>query len=97
MDKFHKAVKSAIAITEDKDFSEKNSEIIKNTLAGVAKRFEEFQKSMTETLRPMIQFSEQYSEMMAPLSESIIKIFSIMQEAIRPTIQSNESEDDSNI
>lgn len=72
MSKFNKAVKSAIAITEDKDFSEKNSEIIKNALASAAKRFEEFKKSMAEALRPMIQFSQQYSEMIAKIREGMI-------------------------
>jgi len=88
MGKFNKVVKSAIAITVDKDFSEKNSEIIKNALASAAKRFEEFKKSMAEALRPMIQFSQQYSEMIAPIRESMIKNLSIMLESIRPTIQS---------
>ena len=88
MNKFNKAVKSAIAITENKDFSEKNSESIKKALTSAAKRFEEFKKTMAEALRPVIQFSQQYSEMIAPIREGIVKNFSIMQEAILPTIQS---------
>lgn len=88
MGKFNKAVKSAIVITEDKDFSEKNSEIIKKALAIATHRFEEFKKSMTEALRPMIQFSQQYSEMVAPIREGMIENISMMLQAMLPTFQS---------
>ncbi|MCB2343301.1 Swt1 family HEPN domain-containing protein [Clostridium estertheticum] len=88
MSKFNKAVKSAIAITEDKDFSEKNSESIKEALASVSKRFEEYKKSMAEALSPIIQISQQYSEMMVPIKEGMIKNISRMLETIQPTLQS---------
>ena len=88
MYKLNKAVKLAIAITEDKDFSEKNSESIKKALTSITKQLEESKKSMVEALRPMIQFSQQHNEMIAPIRESIIEKFSIMKEAILPTIQS---------
>lgn len=84
MSKFNKAVKSAIAITEGKDFSEKNSESIKEAFASVSKRFEEYKKSMAEALRPIIQISQQYSEM----KEGMIKNISIMLETLQPTLQS---------
>lgn len=88
MSKFNKAVKSAIAITEGKDFSEKNSESIKEAFASVSKRFEEYKKSTAEVLRPIIQIPQQYSEMMVPIKEGMIKNISIMLETIQPTLQS---------
>lgn len=87
MSKFNKAVKSAIAITEDKDFSEKNRESIKEALASVSKWFEEYKKSMAQTLRPIIQISQQYSEMMAPIKEGMIKSISKIREIIQPNLQ----------
>lgn len=88
MSKFNKAVKYAIAITEDKDFSGKNSESIKEVLASVSKRFVEYKKSMAEALSPIIQMYQQYSEMMVPIKEVMIKNMSIMLETIEPTLQS---------
>ena len=88
MSKFNKAVKSAIAITEDKDFSGKNSESIKEAFASVSKRFGEYKMSMVEALRPIIQISQQYSEMIVPIKEGMIKNISIMLETIQPTLQS---------
>ena len=88
MDKFNKAVRSAIAITEDNDFSEKNSENIKKVLAGTVMRFEEFKMSVTEALRPIIQFSQQMEEVIAPIREIAIANCSIMSESIQSTIQS---------
>jgi hypothetical protein len=86
--KFNKAIKSAITVTEVKDFSEKNSESMKKAFASVAKQFEEFKKSMAEALLPMVHFSRQFSEAIAPIREDIMKIHSIIQEAIQSTIQS---------
>lgn len=88
MSKFNKAIKSAIAITEGKDFSEKNSESIKEAFASVSKRLDEYKKSMAEVLRPIIQFSQKYSEMMVPIKEGMLKNISTMLETIQPTLQS---------
>lgn len=88
MSKFNKAVKSAIAITEDKDFSEKSSESIKEVWASVSKRFEEYKKFMAESLLHSIQISQQCNEMIVPIKEAMIKNISIMLETIQPALQS---------
>ena len=88
MSKFNKAVKSAIAITEDKDFSGKNSESLKEAFASVSKRVEEYKKSMAEALSPIIQIYQQYNEMMVPNKEEMIKNMSIMLETFKSTLQS---------
>lgn len=87
MSKFNKAVKSAITMAESKDFSDKNSESVKEAFANVSKRFEEYKKSMLEAFRPIIQVSQQYSEMMAPIRDNMIKNISIMLEGFKTSIQ----------
>lgn len=96
MDKFNKAVKSAIAITEGKDFSEKTSEGIKKALVSAVKQFEEFEKSVvqvSETILPMIP---------SIIQEAIQPLFLLNDGNDEGGVdnedcQSNESEDDSNI
>ena len=87
MSKFNKAVKSAITMAESKDFSDKNSESVKEALDNVSKRFEEYRKSMLEAFSPIIQVSQQYSEMMAPIRDNMIKNISIMLEGFKSSLQ----------
>lgn len=83
--KFNKAIKSAIAMTEDRDFYEKNNESIRKVFAGVSKMLEEFKKSMVEVLSPAVQIYQQYSDMMVTFKEGMIKNLS---EGIQATFQS---------
>lgn len=88
MSKFNEIVKSAIAITADKDFSEKNSEMTRNTLASFAKRLKEIKVFTAEALLPMIQLSHQYSEMLDPIRDNMTQFLLSFQKAIQPLIDS---------
>lgn len=46
----NKSILKAIQITEEKDFAEKNSEALKQAVKGVLDSFENFKKSLEETM-----------------------------------------------
>lgn len=76
MDNFNKAIESAIAETESKDFLAKNSEKLGKILIIAAKRLKEIEENMTGVLPAVIQFTQKLSEISAPVTENITRNFS---------------------
>lgn len=87
MNKFNKAILLAIAKTADKDFSEKNGEGIKSALAGFAKVLDTYKASFAKAVHPVTQALQVYSDMIAPIRESVIKNALIIQKTLRPTME----------
>ncbi len=79
MNEFNKAVKSAISITESKDFSKKNGESLAISMASITKRIEEYTKSLEE----LLPASKQYN-----INEVISKNISIAFETFSSSIHS---------
>lgn len=51
----NRAAISAIKIAEEKDFSDRNSEYIANTMAGVLERFGEYAQKISDAVKPALQ------------------------------------------
>ena len=65
----NKALATAIKITEDKDFSDKNSEYIANAMAGVFERIEVLTQKLADAVKPALQIMGKIGETVNRFSE----------------------------
>jgi len=68
----NKALISAIKITENQDFSDKNSEYIKNTLSGALETIGRFTQSISDMVKPALQS-------MGKIAETVSHYFEVYQ------------------
>ena len=70
----NKALISAIKITEDKDFSDKNREYIKNALSGVLETIGLITQSISDMIKPALQGMGKFAETMSRYFETYQKL-----------------------
>lgn len=68
-----KALDKAIKLTEEIDFSKKNAENLRASLAGISMIFADFQKTAANAMEPIIQKATEVSKLLQPAFEGIGK------------------------
>lgn len=85
--RFNKVIQSAIAITERKDFPEKNGEALRNAIASMVQVLEEYKATFTPVFESIIQLSQRCNELVAPIRENLANNASLYYDALRPAFE----------
>lgn len=79
--KFNQTILSAISITEEKEFAEKNRESINKSISSISETFKRFQENLIKSIVPLIEITKEYNRTIEPLRKTFENILKPLRNA----------------